>query len=65
MITSLMYVSVFVLILLNLFAAQFIYIAGILDFPISFAISVMSDVYLIYLFQQMKFQSFKKMLCLL
>ena len=60
-----MRVSVFALILLNLFAAQFIYIADILDFPISFAISVKSDVYLIYLFRQMKFQSFEKMFCLL
>ena len=62
MILSLICVSVgniFVLILLNLFSAPLIYIYGILNFPMFFAIFVMSDVYLLCLFQQVKFQAFE------
>ena len=59
MILSLMFVSVreiFVLILMNL---PFVYICGILNFPTSFAIFVMSDVYLLCLSRQVRCQAFE------
>ena len=49
--------EIFVLILLNLFAALFVYTCGILNFPISFAIFVMSGVHLLCLFLQVKCQA--------
>ena len=62
MIISLMCVSVgeiFVLILLNLFEPPFVYICGISNFPISYAIFVMSEVCLLCLFWKVKFQAFE------
>ena len=62
MILSLRNVSVggiFVLILLNLFVAPFAYICGILNFPNTFVIFVLSYVYLLCLFQQVKFHAFE------
>ena len=51
--------EIFVLIQLNLFVAPFDHTGGILNFPISVAIFVMSGVYFLCLFWQVKFQAFE------